>query len=107
MTKPHGVDLLGRPVDLVGHPITPGVIGSTPGLFVRKEVGTMAKADKDGVYVLNGRRFRIRAGDLLPVGAEMDKPVVQKRAEPAPAPENRALTGAPENRTTVIKAKGK
>lgn len=91
--------------DADGRPVTMGVVqpypdlGSTPGLInttPRRQI--MVKADKDGVYVLNGHRFRIRAGDPLPVGAEMDKPVPEKRAEPAPAPENRAKSGAPENR---------
>ena len=45
----------------------------------------MAKAERDGVYTLNGARFRINAGDVLPEGAVMD----EVRAEKA-APENRA-----------------
>lgn len=56
----------------------------------------MAKADKAGVYVLNGIRYRINAGDTLPEGAEMDAPA-EKRAEKA-APENRKKADAPENR---------
>lgn len=56
----------------------------------------MAKADKAGVYVLNGIRYRINAGDTLPEGAEMDVPA-EKRAKDA-APENRAKPAAPENR---------
>lgn len=56
----------------------------------------MAKAEKAGVYVLNGVRYRINAGDELPVGAEMDAPV-EERARPK-APENRAEKAAPQNR---------
>lgn len=57
----------------------------------------MAKAEKAGVYVLNGVRYRINAGDVLPEGAEMDAPV-EERAKEA-APENRAKQAAPENRS--------
>ena len=57
----------------------------------------MAKAEKSGVYVLNGIRYRINAGDELPQGAEMDAPV-EERAKDA-APENRAKKAAPENRS--------
>lgn len=93
MTKPHGtVD--GRPVDLIGQPLHPG-IGSRPGVGItRKETATMPKAEQNGRYVLNGHYFRIRKGDVLPEGAEM----VEERKEEA-APENRKLDAAPENRS--------
>lgn len=57
----------------------------------------MAKAEKAGVYTLNGARYRINAGDVLPEGAEMDgdAPQQRKRVE---TPENRAKSAAPENR---------
>lgn len=51
------------------------------------------KAPRNGIYTLNGSRFRIRAGDPLPDGAVMDE-----RRKQGPAPENRKLDGAPENR---------
>lgn len=57
----------------------------------------MAKAEKAGIYVLNGIRYRINAGDVLPDGAEMDEPA-EKRAKDA-APENRAKSAAPENKS--------
>ena len=57
----------------------------------------MAKAEKAGVYVLNGVRYRINAGDELPAGAEMDAPVEERKK--ADAPENRAKSAAPENRS--------
>lgn len=59
----------------------------------------MAKAEKSGFYVLNGMRYVINAGDVLPEGAEFqaaDAPV-EERAE-AEAPQNRAKKAAPENR---------
>lgn len=54
----------------------------------------MAKADKNGVYVLNGTRYQINEGDVLPEGAEMveDEPVKEspESRKKGPAPENRA-----------------
>ena len=61
---------------------------------VPEEKTTMPKADKTGVYTLNGHRFRIKAGDVLPEGAVMD----EERAEKA-APQNRAEKAAPQNRS--------
>lgn len=57
------------------------------------------KAPADGVYTLNGGSFRIRAGKVLPEGAEF-------RA--ADAPENKAKA-APSNksRTVAIESKAK
>lgn len=60
----------------------------------------MAKAEKSGFYVLNGMRYVINAGDVLPEGAEFqaaDEPV-EERAKPK-APENRAEKAAPQNRS--------
>ncbi len=61
----------------------------------------MAKAERNGVYTLNGARFGIRAGDVLPEGAVMD----EERSEKA-APENRAEKAAPQNRSTKTVKKG-
>lgn len=60
----------------------------------------MAKAEKPGIYTLNGVRYRINAGDVLPDGAEMDAdaPEQRKRVE---TPENRAKSAAPENRAST------
>ena len=100
MTKPYGTDASGRPVDMIGQPIVPGR-GSVPGVVItEKGNASMANAEKNGVYVLNGHRFRIKAGDPLPEGAEfqvVDAPV-EERANDA-APENRAKKAAPENRS--------
>lgn len=57
----------------------------------------MPKAEKNGVYTLNGHRFRIREGDALPDGAEMVEDAPQARAKDA-APENKSKQAAPENR---------
>jgi hypothetical protein len=56
------------------------------------------KAPDDGVYTLNGNRFRARKGDLLPVGAKFEamRATAQKRAIAA-APENEAAGGPTEN----------
>lgn len=62
----------------------------------------MAKAEKTGVYTLNGQRFRINAGDVLPDGAEMDADAPQERSKGA-APENRAET-APQTRQSAKKS---
>ena len=58
----------------------------------------MAKAEKSGIYVLNGARYQINAGDTLPDGAEMvgDEPV---------KPESRKKDAAPENRARVTDKK--
>lgn len=96
MTIPFGTDAHGRPVDMIGEPILPGR-GSVPGVIIT-EVDAMAKAHKDGVYTLNGGRFRIRAGDVLPEGAVMDEePVAEGRAVEA-APENKSRKAAPETK---------
>lgn len=92
MTIPAGTDANGHPVDIIGQPILPGR-GSVPGVTIR-EVDAMAKVEKNGVYTLNGVRFLIRAGDVLPEGAVMD----EERAEKA-APQNRAEKAAPQNRS--------
>lgn len=65
----------------------------------------MTKATTNGVYILNGHRFIMQAGQVLPDGAEIegatvepetvdDAPVERKK----PAPENRKKA-APENRS--------
>lgn len=61
------------------------------------------KVEKAGIYTLNGKRFKIAAGDVLPEGAEMaqDAPEQRKRVE---TPENRAKGKAPENRASTKKA---
>lgn len=99
MTIPRGTDADGNPVNLVGGLIRTGR-GSVPGVVVvKQEDATMPKAEKDGVYTLNGRRFKTRKGAALPEGAVMDGDApVQERAQQA-APENKAKQAAPENRT--------
>jgi hypothetical protein len=56
-------------------------------------VSDREKAPDDGVYTLNGNRFRARKGDPLPVGATFE---AEKRAKAA-APENEAAGGPTEN----------
>ncbi len=66
----------------------------------------MASKDKEqiahttGVYVLNGGRYHITKGQVLPEGAEMETTApndpIEVRAEQE-APENRAEKNAPEN----------
>ena len=95
MAKPHGTDASGRPVNLIGQPM--GVRPSPPpALYITQtENIAMAKVEQNGVYVLNGKRYRIRKGDVLPEGAQMEQ-----RAK-KPAPENRAEKAAPENRAAT------
>lgn len=96
MTRQHGTDVAGRPLDLIGGVIREGA-GSVPKLLIRNpEDDPMPKAPRDGKYTLNGHRFRVRVGDELPAGAVMD-PDPEERAEPE-APENKAKKAAPENR---------
>lgn len=59
----------------------------------------MAKAKDNGIYELNGRRFKVRKGDTLPEGAVMegDEPEPEERAQKA-APENKAKASAPEQK---------
>lgn len=98
MTKPHGVDRAGRPMDLIGQPLTPG-IGSTPAVVViEKEDALMAKAEQDGVYRLGKGHFKVRKGDVLPEGAEL----IEARAKQA-APENKAKAAPVENRAKADK----
>lgn len=56
----------------------------------------MAKAEKSGIYTLNGIRYQINAGDVLPEGAEMDAPVEARKQDAAP--ENKAKAAPVENR---------
>lgn len=79
-------------------PVNPE-LGRTPGVTVRvpEDETRMPKAEKSGVYTLNGMRFKIRAGDPLPDGAVMDDDQPKARAK-GPAPENRKDGPAPQNR---------
>lgn len=58
------------------------------------------KAPRTTKYTLNGLRYRIRKGDLIPDGAVLD----EERSEQA-APANRAEKAAPENRAANKPAK--
>lgn len=85
------------PRDLIGKPLTRGR-GAMPGLTITtREESTMPKAERDGVYVLNGHRYKARKGDALPAGAEM-VPEPEERAQ-GKAPENKARKGAPETKS--------
>lgn len=71
--------------------------GSAPGLtVVKREDTTMAKASTSGIYTLNGRRFKVRKGDPLPEGAEVEQ-TPEERAVKA-APENKSKPAAPETK---------
>ncbi len=80
-------------------------IGAHSGVTIidEEEVRKMAtKAPHDGVYTLNGARFRAREGEPLPDGAVMDAqrnqgPVPENKAKPA-APQNKAAKPAPEKK---------
>jgi hypothetical protein len=107
MTKPHGTDGAGKPVDLIGRPLR-DTSASVPSVRItRKDERdvTMAKAERDGIYTLKGGRFKIRKGDVLPDGAVLDgaEPEVEERAEKS-APENKAKKAAPENRAAGKRA---
>lgn len=95
MTRPHGRDDAGRPLDLIGQPL--GVRHAPPPQPYIQEVATMAKAERNGVYTLNGLRYIIRAGDVIPEGAELDAEDAEERAK-GKAPENKSKQSAPENR---------
>ena len=103
MTRQHGTDAAGRPVDLIGRRIQTGR-GSVPGVVIRTERDTtMAKADRNGLYTVNGRFFKVRKGDDLPEGAEMvedAQPTAGKTEQRAQqrAPENKARRSAPESK---------
>lgn len=92
-------DWAGRPVTARVRPIA-YELGGTPGIrILTEEDYEMAeKANKRGLYRLNGSQFRIREGDVIPDGAEL----VDERASNA-APENRAKKTAPENRSHKAK----
>ena len=97
MTRPHGTDATGRPVDLIGQRLdTRPAPPPTLRVLNEKEMATMPKAEQDGVYTLNGGRFKVRAGDVLPEGAEMVGET-EERAKAA-APGNKSKQAAPENR---------
>jgi hypothetical protein len=103
MTKPHGTDAAGRMVDLIGQPLRPGH-GTTPGIIViQKGLTAMPEAQADGTYTLNGGRFKIRKGDAIPDGAEMEEAVADEAAEANDEPEARDKGAAPENRAKAEK----
>ena len=83
MTRAHGTGPGGVAVDLIGQPLTlrPG-----PASGIRfVETATMTKATYDGTYLLNGHPFRMRAGQVLPPGAEpVALPEPETREEPEP-----------------------
>ena len=80
-------------------PVDPA-LGQTPGVTVRvpEDDHTMTKAEKSGVYTLDGMRYVVNEGDELPEGAVMD----EERAK-GPAPENKSKPAAPENRAKTAK----
>ena len=87
MARTYGRDADGTPLNLIGQRVEVSTLPAS------QETVEMTKADKNGIYVLNGNRFRIKEGDELPEGAEM----AEERAEKA-APETKAQKAAPENR---------
>lgn len=104
MARPHGRDDAGRPLDLIGQPL--GIRHAPPPQpFIVKRKDAMAKADSNGVYILNGGRYVVREGDVLPEGAKFEaidadapnEDQVAQRARDA-APENKRKQAAPENR---------
>ena len=104
MGRPHDTDAAGRPVDLIGKPLEfrlAPIPGTGVGVRVigAQEQTHMVKAERTGEYVLDGNYFTIKAGDVLPDGAELVDAPVAKRAE-QDAPENRKKAAAPENRAT-------
>ena len=98
MGRTHDTDADGRPLDLIGQPITDRI---APEVGVRvvvlQEGSAMTKAEQTGEYVLDGNYFVIKAGDPVPDGAEIVGEPVEERAKPA-APENKSKQSAPENR---------
>lgn len=75
--------------------------GSVAGVqIVEGPIVANEKAPAQGVYELNGNRFRIREGDAIPEGGTFvtgDKKPAGKRAR-SKASENRAKPDAGENR---------
>lgn len=96
MSRPHGVDAAGNPLDLIGRRLDTRPASSVGVTIIRKDTTDMAKAEKNGVYTLNGHRFRIKAGDVLPEGAVMDGEAEVRKQDAAP--ENKSKQAAPENR---------
>lgn len=102
MGRAYDTDAVDRPVDLIGKPMEfrlAPIPGTGVGVRVigQEEQSHMTKAEKSGEYVLHGNHFVIKAGDVLPDGAEL----VSERAEKA-APENRAEKAAPQNRSAKV-----
>lgn len=102
MARPHGTDAAGRPLDLIGKPLAVRhAPPPQPFIVTTEELTIMAKAESNGTYVLNGRHYKIKAGDPLPEGAEFTAAEAaaetEQRAQQA-APENKSKTSAPENR---------
>ncbi len=91
MAKPHGRTPDGRPANLIGQPLDVRP-APPPQPFIVKRKDAMAKAESNGIYTLNGGRFRIRKGDPIPEGAEFS-------TIEAKDPEARALKSAPENKS--------
>lgn len=90
-------DAAGRPVDLIGQPLRPGR-GSVPGVTILTKEDAMAKADSNGVYTLNGARFKVRKGGVIPEGAEFTADTDTDKRAKGKAPENKSKPSAPENR---------
>jgi hypothetical protein len=93
----------GEPLMVTNRPVSV-LMGEHSGvtIYTNEETQLMAKkAERDGIYVLNGRHFKARAGKPLPDGATMlDAPEARSKGI---APENRKLDAAPENRSKTSK----
>lgn len=85
MTRAHGTGADGAKLDLIGQPLDLRT-GPAPGIHFMMENG-MPKATHDGKYTLNGVRYLMRAGQVLPEGAVPDpvdvpEPETREDAEP-------------------------
>ena len=80
--------------DMIGQPISSYQPAGAPGIRLVKDEDRM-KAPHTGTYVINGHRFRMFEGDVIPDGAVVNG----ERSAPTPEPEERAKGRAPQNKS--------
>lgn len=77
--------------DMIGQPISSYQPAGAPGIRLVKDEDRM-KAPHTGTYVINGHRFRMFEGDVIPDGAVVNG----EPPEPTPQPKKAGKKSAPE-----------
>lgn len=80
-----------------GGPVNPAHRPNLGIRFIDKDDQMANKAPDNGIYELNGKRFRATKGKAMPTGATFEKAEV-KRDPTVPQDSERAQKGPPQNK---------